>query len=130
MKRSPAFSLAIVATVLAVLALVFYQSNNIKRGYVTVLAICAIVFGVLYLALYGKFGGKHWFGYLLSLAAVASIGAVGYSLVNEVEAIGYLMSGLRQWSDIQMWAYFAICGILAWLLLLVASFWKSGERKA
>ena len=125
MKRSPAFYLAIVATVLAVLALVFYQSNNIKRGYVTVLAICAIVFGVLYLALYGKFGGKHWFGYLLSLAAVASIGAVGYSLVNEVEAIGYLMSGLRQWSDIQMWAYFAICGILAWLVLTVAAFLKT-----
>ena len=125
MKRSPAFYLALVATVLAVLALVFYQSNNIKRGYVTVLAICAIVFGVLYLALYGKFGGKHWFGYLLSLAAVASIGAVGYSLINEVEAIGYLTSGLRQWSDIQMWAYFAICGILAWLVLTVAAFLKT-----
>lgn len=125
MKRSPAFYLALVATVLAVLALVFYQSNNIKRGYVTVLAICAIVFGVLYLALYGKFGSKHWFGYLLSLAAVASIGAVGYSLINEVEAIGYLMSGLRQWSDIQMWAYFAICGILAWLVLTVAAFLKT-----
>ena len=125
MKRSPAFYLALVATVLAVLALVFYQSNNIKRGYVTVLAICAIVFGVLYLALYGKFCSKHWFGYLLSLAAVASIGAVGYSLINEVEAIGYLMSGLRQWSDIQMWAYFAICGILAWLVLTVAAFLKT-----
>lgn len=130
MKKSPAFYLTLVATVLAVLALVFYQSNSIKRGYVTVLAICAIVFGLVYLALYGKLGDKHWFGYVLTLAAVASIGAVGYSLVNEVEAIGYLMSGLRQWSDIQMWAYFAICGILAWLLLLVASFMKSGERKA
>ena len=130
MKKTPAFYLTLIATVLAVLALVFYQCNSIKRGYVTVLAVCAIVFGLVYLALYGKLGGKHWFGYVLTLAAVASIGAVGYSLVNEVEAIGYLMSGLRQWSDIQMWAYFAICGILAWLLLLVASFMKSGERKA
>ena len=67
MKKSPAFYLTLVATVLAVLALVFYQSNSIKRGYVTVLAICAIVFGLVYLALYGKLGDKHWFGYVLTL---------------------------------------------------------------
>ncbi len=130
MKKTPAFYLVLAATVLAVLALVFYLSSSLTRGYVTVLAVCAIVFGVLYLALYGKLGANLWFGYVLTLAAVASIGAVGYSLINEVEIIGYLMSGLRQWSDIRMWAYFAICGVLAWLLLLVASFMKSGERKA
>ena len=129
MKKSLAFYLTAAATVLDVLGLICYMNSNTTRTYVIILAACAIVFGVAYLALYSKCGSNHYFGYVISLAAIASIGAVGYSLINEVELIGYLLSGLRQWSDIQLWAYFAVCGLLAWLLLLVASFMKAVAPK-
>jgi hypothetical protein len=128
MKKTLAFWLTAAATLLAAVALVFYLTSGTTMPYVTVLNVCAVVFGAAYLALYGRHGQSGAFVYLISLAAVAAIGAVGFSLIVEVEALGYLVSGLRQWSDVQNWAYFAVCGLVAWLLLIVASFGKTTEK--
>jgi hypothetical protein len=84
---------------------------------------------VLYLVLYPKLGDRQHLSLLISAAAVMAIGALGFSLIAEVETLGYLISGLRQWKDVQNWAYFAAASLIAWLLLLAASFLKPAEKK-
>lgn len=39
-----------------------------------------------------------------------------------VDAIGYVISGLYQFSLLQTYITFAICGGIAWVLFLVSSF--------
>jgi len=127
MKKTLSFSLAAVGTAFAAAALVLYLLSGTSMPYVITLNVIAIVAGALYLALYGKAGGSFWHPYLLVVAAVLAIGAVGFSLIVEVEALGYLISGLRQWADVQLWAYFAIAGLLSWLLMLIASFVRTSK---
>ena len=128
MKKTLAFYLTLLATVLILLALVFYLTSGIVMPYVTALTVAAAAAGALYLVFYSKLGGNSAFALLVSLAAVLAIGALGFSLIAEVESLGYLISGLRQWKDVSHWAYFAIAAFAAWLLLLVASFLKTGEE--
>ncbi len=122
MKKSLRLILTAAATLLAVLALVFYTMNGAVMTSVRTMNIAAIVLGAIYVALYGKLGEKDIFSFLISAAAVLILGAFAYSLITEVEILGYLISGLRQWSDVQNWAYFSAAAIVSWLLLLVASF--------
>ena len=129
MKKTPALILTAIAAVLAVLALIFYLTSGVTMAYVTALSAGAIVACVLYLVLYPKLGDRQHLSLLISAAAVMAIGALGFSLIAEVETLGYLISGLRQWKDVQNWAYFAAASLNAWLLLLAASFLKPAEKK-
>lgn len=129
MKKTPALILTAIAAVLAVLALIFYLTSGVTMAYVTALSAGAIVACVLYLVLYPKLGDRQHLSLLISAAAVMAIGALGFSLIAEVETLGYLISGLRQWKDVQNWAYFAATSLIAWLLLLAASFLKPAEKK-
>ena len=129
MKKTLSFYLAAIGTVGALIALFLYRSSGKTMNYVITLNVIAIVAGVASRALYNKAGDRYWHPYLLSVAAVTVLGAMGYSLIVEVETLGYLISGLRQWSDVRMWAYFAAAAVISWLLLLVASFVKTPAAK-
>ena len=129
MKKSISFTLAVIGTAAALVALILYLKSGPVMSYVVALNAVAIAAGVLYLVSYGKLGAQVWQPYLLTVAAVLVLGAVGYSLIVEVEALGYLMSGLRQWSDVAVWAYFAIVGVVSWLVLLVASFCRTPAKQ-
>ena len=129
MKKSFSFTLAVIGTAAALVALILYLKSGPTMSYVITMNVLAIAAGVVYLATYGKLGSRAWHLYLLSAAAVLVLGAVGYSLIVEVEALGYLISGLRQWSDVAVWAYFAIVGVVSWLILLVASFLKTPVKQ-
>lgn len=129
MKKTFSFTLAVIGTAAALVALILYLKSGPTMSYVITMNVLAIAAGVVYLATYGKLGSQAWHPYLLSAAAVLVLGAVGYSLIVEVEALGYLISGLRQWSDVAVWAYFAIVGVVSWLILLVASFLKTPVKQ-
>ena len=128
-KKTVSFTLAVIGTIAALVALILYLKSGPVMNYVVTMNVIAIVAGVLYLVTYGKLGAQAWHPYLLSVAAVLVLGAVGYSLIVEVEALGYLVSGLRQWSDVAVWAYFAIVGVVSWLVLLVASFCRTPAKQ-
>ena len=128
-KKTFSFTLAVIGTAAALVALILYLKSGPTMSYVITMNVLAIAAGVVYLATYGKLGSQAWHPYLLSAAAVLVLGAVGYSLIVEVEALGYLISGLRQWSDVAVWAYFAIVGVVSWLIRLVASFLKTPVKQ-
>lgn len=122
MKKKTELYLTTGATVFAVLSLVFYLISGTVMSYVLIMTIAAIVADVLYIGLYKRLSDKNGFSFLISIGAVLIIGAFAYSLITEVEILGYLLSGLRQWSDVQYWAFFSVAALLSWLLLLIASF--------
>lgn len=127
MKRSKRFLLAGAATVLAAAALVFYLISGTVMTYVAAMVIAAVVLGIVNVIFYLKIGEKEITSLLISAEAVLIIGACAYSLITEVEVLGYLVSGLRQWSDVQFWAFFSVAAILSWILLLIASFIQPKE---
>ena len=120
--------MTVIGAVFSVLALAFYSMAGNTTSTVRTLNILAIVCLAVFLIAGAKLGKYPAWGYLVSAAAVLMMAAVGYSLVTEVEVLGYLISGLRTWADVKFWAYFAIAGLIGWLMLLIASFTRLGAE--
>lgn len=129
MKKTAGMIMTVIGTILSILALVFYSKASSTTPLVSRLNIAALVCCVVFLLLAVKLGEKKWWGWLVSIASVLMMAAFGYSLVTEVEVLGYLISGLRTWADVQFWAFFSIAALLSWLVLLIASFTRLGEAK-
>ena len=127
MKKSVGFIMTIIGAVLSALALILYLNANNTNQTTLYFAIAGLVCCVCYLVLYGKLGRNPYVSFLVSAGAVLMAAALGYSLVTEVEILGYLISGLRTWKDVQMWAFFAVAAALSWIILMIASFTKLGE---
>ena len=128
MKKSFGTILTIVAAVLAAAALFFYSKANSTNSIVFTLNIAGLVCAAAFLLLGRMMSGKPFLSLLVSAAAVLMMAAFGYSLVTEVEVLGYLISGLRTWADVQYWAYFSVAALVSWLFLLVASFTGLGAE--
>ena len=129
MKKTAGMIMACIGTVLSLIALFLYLKASNTTSTVRYLNIAALCCGALFLALSIKFGKKTWLGWLVSAAAVLMMAAFGYSLVTEVEVLGYLISGLRTWNDVKFWAFFSGAAILSWLVFMIASFTRLGEDK-
>ena len=129
MKKGFGMILAVIGTILSLVALILYAKAANTTPIVRYLNIAALVCAVLFLALSAKLGEKSWWGLLVSAAAVLMMAAFGFSLVTEVEVLGYLISGLRTWADVQFWAFFSGAAVLSWLVFMIASFTRLGENK-
>ena len=128
MKKSFGTILTIVAVILAAAALFFYSKASSTNSIVFTLNIAGLVCAAAFLLLGRMMSGKPFLSLLVSAAAVLMMAAFGYSLVTEVEVLGYLISGLRTWADVQYWAYFSVAALVSWLFLLVASFTVLGAE--
>ncbi|MBR3366493.1 MAG: hypothetical protein IKG66_01695 [Lachnospiraceae bacterium] len=128
MKKSFGTILTIVAAVLAAAALFFYSKASSTNSIVFTLNIAGLICAAAFLLLGRMMSGKPFLSLLVSAAAVLMMAAFGYSLVTEVEVLGYLISGLRTWADVQYWAYFSVAALVSWLFLLVASFTGLGAE--
>ncbi len=122
MKKTVGFIFTAAGTVAAIAALVLYLLSGTTMAYVMVLAITAVAVGAVSTVGYGKIVSNKVLSLLIPAAGVLVIGAAAWSLVTEVELLGYLVSGLRQWKDVAFWAYFTVASVISWLLYMVASF--------
>ena len=122
MKKTVGFIFTAAGTVAAIAALVLYLLSGTTMAYVMVLAITAVAVGAVSTVGYGKIVSNKVLSLLIPAAGVLVIGAAAWSLVTEVELLGYLVSGLRQWKDVAFWAYFTVAIVISWLLYMVASF--------
>ena len=129
MKKSAGFIMTVIGTVLAAAALFLYLNANNTNQTTMILTIIGLVCGALYVVAYAKLGSNPFVSLLVSAAAIFMAAALAYSFVTEAEILGYLISGLRTWADVQTWAYFAVAAALSWLVLLIASCTRLGERQ-
>jgi hypothetical protein len=90
---------------------------NSAYGFMAAAAVVAIAALVIGAVTGNKIANWSGFG-----AAVLMMAGLAWSLTVMVDAIGYVISGLYQFSLLQTYITFAICGGIAWVLFLVSSF--------
>ena len=120
-KKSVGFFVLAAAAVVSVISIILYGSAMNKATSAYGFMIAAAVVACAALVLGAVSGNKlaNWGG---ALAAVLRMAGLGWSLTVMVDAIGYVISGLYQFSLLQSYITFAVCGGIAWLLFLVSSF--------
>ena len=128
MKKSSGIVFAILGILCSALAWYFYSQVSSSYYLVTPLTLGALGCLAVFVLLSLVAGGKSLWTLLIGAASVLLMAAFAVSLVTEVEVLGYLLSGLRTWADVQSWAYFSIAALLGWLILLIGSFTKLGVQ--
>ena len=120
-KKSVGFFVLAAAAVVSVISIILYGSAMNKATSAYGFMIAAAVVACAALVLGAVSGNKlaNWGG---ALATVLMMAGLGWSLTVMVDAIGYVISGLYQFSLLQSYITFAVCGGIAWLLFLVSSF--------
>ena len=121
--------ISVVACVLARVALVLYLSTTGALTLVIGLLCAAIVVEVLLIVVSKVIGNKP----VLNLASSINAVLLGYAIVTsfnpQLDAIGYVVSGLYTFEQIQSFVYFVIVAAIAFLLYIVASFMNLGKQK-
>lgn len=120
-KKSLGFYILAAGAVITVICIVLYGSAMNKANSAYGFMVAAAVVAIAALVIGAVTGNKiaNWGGFG---AAVLMMAGLAWSLTVMVDAIGYVISGLYQFSLLQSYIVFAICGGIAWLLFLISSF--------
>lgn len=116
-NKSVSFYLTLAAAVLMLIGLPFYAQSAYA------IPIVYIMTAIVAVAVVGIFLTKGELANgLCIVGTVAAAAAVIYSFSTQLDAIGYVMSGLFTFSQIQGFVIFAVLAIVGWILFIVASF--------
>ena len=128
-EKTVGFYITVLATILVIVGLIMYSSVSGKAGEVIPLLVVAIGVEVLLIVLSKVIGNKP----VLNLASSINAVLLGYVLVQsfnpQLDAIGYVVSGLYTFDQIQPFVNFVIVAAIAFLLYIVASFMNLGKQK-
>ena len=128
-NKTVGFYITVVATVLAIVGLVMYFSVSGQAAEVIPLFIAAIVVEVLLVVLSKVMGNKP----VLNLASSINAVLLGFALVQsfnpQLDAIGYVVSGLYTYDQISGFVNFVIVAAIAFMLYIIASFMSLGKQK-
>ena len=128
-KKTVGFYITVLATILVIVGLIMYTSVSGQTGEVMPLLAAAIVVEVLLIVLSKVIGNKP----VLNLASSINAVLLGYVIVQsfnpQLDAIGYVVSGLYTFDQIQPFVNFVIVAAIAFLLYIVASFMNLGKQE-
>lgn len=115
------FFILAAAAVVGAISLVLYRSamNTSSNAYIFMGAAIAVAVVSLVVAKMTGNGISNW-GAAFSAALMAA--GLAWSLTVMVDAIGYVISGLYQFSLLQTYITFAIVAGIAWLLFVIGGF--------
>ena len=121
-KKSIGFFIIAVAAVVGIVGIALYGKSYSTNSKAYGFMIAAVIVAAVALVI-GQVAGKaaivNWGG--VCAAALMAAG-LGWSLTVMVDAIGYVISGLFQFSTLQSYITYAICAGIGWLLYLVSGF--------
>ena len=126
-KKTVGFYLTLAATILVIVALVFYNGAsgttpivyNLIYGVIAVEA--ALIVGSLVL------GNKSFFSLAALINAVLTAAALVQSFSPQLDNLGMVVSGLYTINQIMNFVIFVGFTLVAWLLFIAASFMKLGN---
>lgn len=128
-NKTVGFYITVLATVLAIVGLVMYISVSGKAAEVIPLFIAAIVVEIALVVLSKVIGNKP----ALNLASSINAVLLGFALVQsfnpQLDAIGYVVSGLYTYDQISGFVNFVIVAAIAFVLYIIASFMSLGKQK-
>ena len=126
-KKTVGFYLTVAATILVIVALVFYNGAsgttpivyNLIYGAIAVEAV--LIVGSLVL------GNKPFLGLASLINAVLIAAALVQSFSPQLDNLGMVVSGLYTINQIMNFVIFVGFTLVAWLLFIAASFMKLGN---
>ena len=128
-NKTVGFYISVVACVLALVALVLYVPTTGSLSLVIGLLVAAIVIEVALIAVSWVIGNKAFLNLASSVNTVLLAFAIVTSFNPQLDAIGYVVSGLYTFEQIQPFVNFVIVVAISFLLYLVASFMNLGKQK-
>ena len=128
-NKTIGFYISIVACVLAAVALVLYLFTTGALALVIGLLAAVICVEVLLIVLSKVIGNKPVLNLATSINAVLLGFAIVTSFNPQLDPIGYVVSGLYTFEQIQPFVNFVIVVAISFLLYLIASFMNLGKQK-
>lgn len=127
-KKTAGFYITALATVLTLVGLFFYGAAENADSRVFLLAGAAIAVEVLLIAGTYFAGNRAVFNLATSASAILMALAVAISFYTQLDAIGYVVSGLYTSDKITSFAVFVVLGVAALIFYCVASFMNLGKE--
>ena len=127
-KRNFGAYLAVFASILAIVALILYNRVMYTMPSVRVMLIAAAVVGVLHLLLSGM--APPFAAYLPICQSVLLMSAAVWGRNLMVNQIAYVVSGLDGMDTILSWILFLAFTVVAFIISLIAAFWRVKADKA
>lgn len=128
-NKTVGFYISVVACVLALVALVLYLSTTGALALVIGLLVAVICVEVLLIVVSKVIGNKPVLNLASSINAVLLAFAIVTSFNPQLDPIGYVVSGLYTFEQIQPFVNFVIVVAISFLLYIVASFMNLGKQK-
>ncbi len=127
-KRNFGAYLAVFAGILAIVALILYNGVMYQLPVVRLLLIAAALVGVLHLLLSGMI--PRIAAYLPICQSVLLVSAAVWGSNLMVNQIAYVVSGLDGMDTILGWVLFLAFTVVAFIISLIAAFWRVKAEKA
>lgn len=127
-SKTVGFYLTVIATILAIIGLVNYASAPNAISIVYILVGIAIAVEVVMVMLSGILGNKPLLDLASSICAVLMSIAIAISFRTQLDAIGYVVSGLYTLEQIIQFVYFVAFAAVSLLIYIIASYMKLSKR--
>lgn len=126
-KKTVGFYLTVAATILVIVALVFYNGTSGTTPIVYNLIYGAIAVEVALIVGSLVLGNKPFFSLAALINSVLTAAALVQSFSPQLDNLGMVVSGLYTINQIMNFVIFVGFTLVAWLLFIAASFMKLGN---
>lgn len=122
-NKSFGFYVSIAAAILALAGLILYRkAMNTERVIVVLLASSVGIWAAA--AVFLAFvKGNRWLNLVITADAVMVAGAMVLSLCTQVDALGYVVSGLYGVETVQFYVMSAMCMAISLILYVISSYY-------
>lgn len=127
-KKTFGFYLSLIAAVLAAVSVALYASASNQIALVSRLIWAAIGVEALLIVLSAALGNKALLNLTTVFCAVLMGTALAQSFSSQLDALGYVVSGLYTMDQIMPFVRFAAVAAVSFLLFIVCSFLDMGKE--
>lgn len=121
------FYLSFVAAILALIGFVMYRQSGHTESYIEVLLLVTVVLQILAMIVLKVAPDFKWTSLLLTANAILTAAALVNSFYTQVDFIGYVVSGLYEFTTIKKFIISAVLMALSMIAYIVSSY--SGFQK-
>lgn len=121
-NKTAGFYLSWIAAILVLGSVVSYQQAGRKENYISVLMVVILVLQAACSILMGWIKDCKWTNLILTVNAVLTAVALANSFFTQVDALGYVVSGLYGFETIRAFVTAAVCMAAALILYIISSY--------
>ncbi len=121
-NKTAGFYLSWIAAILIFGSVISYQQAGRKENYISVLMVVILILQAIGSILMGWIKDCKWISLLLTVNAVLTAVALINSFFTQVDALGYVVSGLYGFETVRSFVTAAACMAVALVLYIISSY--------